>query len=187
MVRKLVALLLALGASVSAAQKKATELTAGVIGISHIACPAGGCDGTFIVATGGAENGVFSGLGGGSISLGFYLSPGLSIEPTVSFSRLSGGGETFTIFGVGAAVPLYFAKGWGRKGPYLAPRATYNSISGSGESTTQITAGAAIGTKVPLNDMAALRLQANFDYGFPSDLDGTTAFGALIGLSVFLR
>jgi len=188
MTRRLVSVLvaLALGTSVGAAQEKATELTAGVIGLSYTTCS--GCDGIFIASTGGAENGVFSGLGGGSIGVGFYLSPGLSIEPTVSFSTLSGGGSTFTIFGIGAAVPVYFAKGWGRKGPYLAPRFTYNSISGGGSSATQFSAGAAIGTKVPLNDMAALRLQANFDYGFEaSDVVSTTAFGALIGLSVFLK
>ena len=186
MVRKLVAVLLAVGASVGAAQEKATELTAGVIGLSYTTCS--GCDGVFIASTGGAENGIFTRLGGGSIGVGFYLSPGMSIEPTVSFSTLSGSGETLTIFGLGAAVPFYFAKGWGRKGPYLAPRATYNSISGGGQSVTQFTAGAAFGTKVPLNDMAALRLQGNFDYGFESsDVRSTTAFGALIGLSVFLK
>lgn len=183
---KLVAVLLALGASVSAAQNKATELTAGVIGISHTACPASDCAGTSIVSTGGAENGIFSGVGGSSIGVGFYLSPRLSIEPTVSFSRVSGGGTTFTIVSVGAAVPIYFAKSWGRKGLYLAPGFTYNSIDEDGESTTQFMAGAAIGTKVRLNDMAALRLQANFDFGFPSDVPFTTTVGALMGLSVFL-
>lgn len=189
MVRKLVAVLLAVGASVGAAQEKATELTAGVLGLSYTTCS--GCDGLFIASSGGAENGVFSifsGLGGASIGVGFYVSPGMSIEPTVSFSTFSSSGESLTLFGIGAAVPMYFAKGWGRKGPYLAPRATYNSLSGGGQSVTQFTAGAAIGTKVPLNDMAALRLQANFDYGFESsDVSSTTAFGALMGLSVFLR
>lgn len=186
MIRKLVAVLLALGASVGAAQQKATELTAGVIGFSYTTCS--GCDGVSIISTGGAENGVFSGLGGGTIAAGFYLSPGLAIEPTVSFSTLSSGGESLTILGLGAAVPFYFAKGWGRKGPYLAPRVTYNSISGGGSSATQFSAGAAIGTKVPLNDMAALRLQATFDNGFESsDVSSTKVFGALIGLSVFLK
>jgi hypothetical protein len=192
MVRKLVSVLLglALVASVGAAQgaqEKATELTAGVLGFSYTTCS--GCDGIFIASTGGAENGVFSGLGGASIGVGFYVSPGLSIEPTLSFSNLSSGGETITIVGIGAAVPVYFAKGWGRKGPYLAPRFAYNSISQSGSSSTsQMTAGVGLGTKVPLNAMAALRLQASFDLGFESsDVSSTTAFGALIGLSVFLK
>jgi hypothetical protein len=185
MVRKLVAVLLALGASTAAAQK-ATELTAGVIGFSQTSC-GDGCDGIFIASTGGAENGIFSGFGGGTIGVGFYVSPGMAIEPTFSFSTLSSGGSSITVFGIGAALPYYFAKGWGRKGGYLAPRVMYNSLSVEGESGTQFSVGAAIGTKVRLNDMAALRLQGSFDKGFESDFfPSTTAFGALIGLSVFL-
>lgn len=189
MVRKCIAGLVGLTLlawSMGAAQTKATELTAGVIGLSHTSCS--GCDGLFIASTGGAENGVFSGLGGASVSMGFYLQPGMSIEPTLAFSTLSGGGSSLTTISAGIALPFYFAKGWGRKGGYLAPRATYNSLSGSGTSTTQFALGAAIGTKVPLNDMAALRLQANFDYGFESSgVASTTVIGALMGLSVFLK
>ena len=178
-------LALAVGTSVSAAQGKATELTAGILGFSYTTCS--GCDGFLVASTGGSENGVFSGLGGGSISMGFYLSPGAALEPTVSFSMLSSDGETITILGVGAAVPYYFAKGWGRKGTYLAPRVSYNSISGGGEAITQLTVGVALGTKIRLGDMAALRVQGNFDYGFEGDTQATTAFGALLGLSVFFK
>lgn len=191
MVRKLVTvvLALALSASVGAAQAasgKSTELTAGILGLSYTTCS--GCDGLFIASTGGAEQGVFSGLGGASVGLGFYLSPGVSIEPTLSLSTLSGGGETLTIIGIGAAVPYYFAKGWGHKGGYIAPRFSYNSISGGGTSSSQMTVGVGLGTKVPLNTMAALRLQANFDLGLESsDFGSTQAFGALIGMSVFLK
>ena len=180
-----VLLALAVGASVGAAQEKATELTAGVLGFSYTTCS--GCDGFLVASTGGAENGIFSGFGGGGISLGLYLSPSIALEPNVSFSMLSSDGETITILGVGAAVPYYFAKGWGRKGPYLAPRVTFNSLSGGGESLSQLAAGVALGTKVRLTDVAALRVQANFDYGFEGDIQSTTAFGALLGLSVFLK
>jgi hypothetical protein len=188
MVRKLVSVLIALtlGTSVGTAQEKATELTISVVGLSATTC-SGSCDGVFIFSTGDAEHGLFSALGGGSIAVGFYVSPGMAIEPNILFSTISGGGETYTIFGVGAAVPFYFAKGWGRKGPYLAPRFMYNSISADGSSQTQITTGAAFGTKLPLNDKAALRLQVSADYGFEGDLAATTAFGALVGLSVFLK
>ncbi len=187
MARRLVSLLvaLALGTSVGAAQEKATELTVGVLGLSYTTCS--GCDGLFMASTSGAGNGLFSGLGGGSVGLGLYVSPGMAIEPTLSFLTLSGGGETLTILGIGAAVPVYFAKGWGRKGTYVAPRFTYNSFSGGGSSASQVVAGVSLGTKLPLNDMAALRLQANFDYGFEGDFASTTAFGALVGLSVFLK
>ncbi len=192
MLRKLVATLSVLavvGASVSAAQEqqKATELTAGVIGLSYTTCS--GCDGIFIASTGGAENAVFSAIGGATVGVGFYVAPGIAVEPTLAFSTLAQSGDNLTVFSAGIALPYYFAKGWGRKGPYVAPRATYNSLHASGDvSVNQFAVGAALGMKLPLNDMAALRLQANFDYGFESsDVVSTTAFGALVGLSVFLR
>jgi hypothetical protein len=181
---------LALGAiAVTArAQEKATELTAGVLGLGYTTCD--GCDGLFEAVTGGPSNGAFAGLGGASIGIGFYLSPGIALEPTIAGQVLSSDGSTLTILSLGLAVPYYFDKGWGRKGVYLQPRAALNLIDGDGDSASQFAMGLGLGTKLPLNDMAALRLQANFDYGFENADDfiaSTTSFGAFFGLSVFLQ
>lgn len=178
-------LLLGASALIAQAQEKATELTAGIVGLGYTTC--NGCDGVFELATGGANNGIFTGFGGGSIALGVYLSPDLAIEPTIAASVLSGGGETLTILSLGVAVPYYFDKGWGRKGGYVAPRVAVNLLSGGGESSSQVAVGIGLGTKLPLNNAAALRLQVNFDYGFEGDFDATTSFGAFFGLSVFLK
>lgn len=62
-----------------------------------------------------------------------------------------------------------------------------NRASGGGDSSNQVAVGVGVGTKIPLNDAAALRLQANFDYGFEGDFSATTSFGAFFGLSVFLK
>lgn len=176
---------LAVASSRIHAQEKSTELTAGVLGLGYTTC--NGCDGVFELATGGANNGVFTGFGGGSIAIGLYLSPGAAIEPTVAASVLSSSGETLSILSLGVAVPYYFDKGWGRKGPYVAPKLAVNLASGGGESSSQLALGVGVGTKVPLNDAAALRLQVNFDYGFEGDFESTTSFGAFLGLSVFLK
>ena len=185
---------LAVGATAlpARAQHKATELTAGVLGLGYTTCS--GCNGVLEVATGGASSGIFSGVGGGSLALGFYMSPRMAIEPTLAASVLSSSGSsgsstTLTILSLGVAVPYYFTGRWGRKGLYLAPRVAYNSFSGTGtSSTSQVAMGLGLGTKVRLNDMAALRLQANFDYGLEnSNAVATTSFGAFLGLSVFLK
>ncbi len=181
----LAVLALAAGATVAMAQEKATEITAGVLGLGYTTC--NGCDGVFEIATGGASSGAFTGLGGGSLAVGLYLSPGVAIEPTLALNLISSGGESLTMLSLGVAVPYYFKQGWGRKGTYVAPRLVYNSIGGGGESANQVALGIALGTKVPLNDMAALRVQANFDYGFEGDFSSTTSFGAFLGLSVFLK
>jgi len=167
------------------AQDSATELTAGVFGIGYTTCDE--CDGVTEIATGGAGSSVSTGLGGGSLALGFYLSPGFALEPTMSLSILSVDDETLTVLGLGIAMPFYFNKDWGHQGMYLSPKLAYNSISADGDSMSQVTLGLGLGTKIPLNEMAALRLQANFDYGFEGDLDSTTSFGAFFGLSVFMQ
>jgi hypothetical protein len=177
--------LLGSAALTAQAQEKATELTAGVLGLGSTTC--NGCDGVFEIATGGASTGAFTGVGGGSLAVGLYLSPRVAIEPTLALNLLSSDGESLTILSLGVAVPYYLKQGWGRKGTYFAPRLVYNSISGGGESANQVALGIAVGTKVPLNDMAALRVQANFDYGFEGDYASTTSFGAFLGLSVFLK
>ena len=96
---------LALGATAltAQAQEKATALTVGVLGLGYTSCD--GCDGVFELTTGGASSGVFTGFGGGSVAAGFYLSPGMAVEPTLALSLLSGGGETLTILSLGIAVP----------------------------------------------------------------------------------
>jgi len=170
---------LALGATAltAQAQDKATELTAGVIGFSS-------------TSSGGRTLTQFA-TGGAYFAVGFYLSPGMALEPTIASSHqsISDGGGSSTVVGLGLALPYYFNKGWGRKGPYLAPRFTWNSYSCDGcNSVSQMGLGVALGTKVPLNSAAALRLQASYDYGFENDnFDNSSTFGVSAGLSVFLK
>jgi len=176
----LAALALGVTALAAQAQDKATELTAGVIGFQHTSYNGGGSTTEF--ATGGAY-----------FAAGFYLSPGLALEPTISSNHISlsdelGGGSQTTI-GLGLAVPYYFNKGWGRKGPYLAPRLSWTDYTCTNcNAVSQFGLGVAVGTKVPLNSAAALRIQGSFDYGFDnSEVVSTTAFGLSLGLSVFLQ
>jgi hypothetical protein len=178
-VASLAALILGATALTAQAQEKATELTAGIIGFRYTTCS--GCDGLSQFNTGGAY-----------FAVGFYLSPSMAIEPTIASTYTSQSGSHLTTLSLGAALPYYFNKGWGRKGPYLAPRFSWNDVSAGGNglsaSSSQFDLGLALGTKVPLNDAAALRFQGAFDYGFKnSDNVATTAFGVSAGLSVFLK
>jgi hypothetical protein len=169
------AIALAATALTAQAQEKATEITAGVLALGSTSCD--GCNSVFSIATGGSY-----------IAVGFYLSPSIAIEPTLSVAFASSDGSSATAFGIGAAIPYYFRKNWGRSGPYLAPMITYLSFSCTDcDGASQLGAGVALGTKLPLNDMAALRMQAEFNYGFENDnFLATTTFGASFGLSVFL-
>jgi len=174
----LTALVLSALAVTAQAQDKATELTAGILGLQSTSFDGGGS--VFTLATGGAY-----------FSAGFYLSPGMAIEPIISSSHISvsDGGGSVTTYGIGVGLPYYFNKNWGRQGLYLEPRLGWTSLTCTDcETTSQFAAGVALGTKVPLNDLAALRIQAAFDYGFENDnYVSTTTFGGSLGLSVFLK
>jgi len=156
------------------AQEKATELTAGIVGLSSTS--SGGRT-LFQLATGGAY-----------FAAGFYLSPGAAIEPTITSIHQSSNGYSVTTLGIVVAAPIYLDKTWGRTGIYVAPRAGFNYYSCSQcTGQTQMIVGAAVGAKMRLNDLAALRVQGGFDYGFASgDFDSSTILGASLGLSVFV-
>ena len=188
----LAVLALAATALTAQAQEKATEVTAGVAALQYTDYDGGS---TFEGATGGSY-----------FAVGFYMNEGLAIEPSIAFNYFSVSVDDFDTLNshtsaltFGVAVPYYFNKGWGRKGPYLAPRVTYtsNSVKPCSDdadpvcdsiTASQVGLGIAIGTKVPLNDAAALRLQASYEYGFENDeTTNSSAFGASFGLSVFLK
>ena len=177
----LVGVALGISALTAQAQDKATELTAGLLGYTSTTASCTGCTSvsSSTIATGGAY-----------AAVGFYLSPGLALEPSLSLASSSGGGYTFTVFGIGVAAPIYFDKGWGRKGWYFAPAVTYLTVSCTGcTSDSQFGLGAAIGYKVALNANAALRIHASYDYGFESSDSNTTSstFGIGFGLSAFIK
>jgi len=172
----LVSMALATAATAARAQGKAVELTAGMIGFTSISCS--NCSSTSTFTTGGPY-----------VSAGFYLSPRLAIEPSLSLQVASGSGSSATVLGLAVGVPIYFDQNWGRKGWYVTPRLTYLDATCSGcGSASQFGAGVAIGGKMPLNENAALRLQASYDYGFESsNVVSTSTIGASIGLSVFVK
>jgi len=177
-VSTMAALALSAAAVMAQAQEKATELTAGILGLQSTSPDVG--PSVFQLNTGGAY-----------VSAGFYLSPSLAIEPILTSTHISIGddGGSVTTYGLGVGLPYYFKKNWGRQGPYLEPRLGWTSFTCTDcETTSQFAAGVALGTKVRLNELAALRIQAAFDYGFENDnYYSTTTFGGSLGLSVFLK
>jgi len=167
---------LTLAASGARAQGKAVELSAGLLGFTSLSCS--GCSSNSIISTGGSY-----------AAVGFYLSPRLEIESSLSLQIANASGSNATVLGLAVGVPIYFDENWGRKGWYVAPRFTYLDASCSGcGSASQFGAGIAVGGKLPLNENAALRMQASYDYGFESsNVVSTSTIGASIGLSVFVK
>lgn len=171
--------------AVVAAQAAPTELTVGLLGLGYTGCD--DCESVLELATGGASSGVFSGRGGGTVAVGFYVSPRAAIEPSFSLSHVGSGYAEATVLGLGVAMPLYSRDGWGHGGTYLAPRLGYNAFDGGGRTTRQVTLGVGFGTKTAINEHAAFRAQVSFDYGFEGDLKATRSLGLMLGLSLFVE
>jgi hypothetical protein len=167
---------LAAPATSARAQEKGIELSVGVLGFTNVSCS--GCSSTFAITA-----------GGGYIAGGFYLSPHLAIDPTLSLAYASGGGASITSWGIGVGVPYYFSNTWGHSGWFLEPGLTYRSYASTGSTTLdQTSLGVEGGVKLPLNAGAALRLAALYEYGFKSStVKQTNAIGLALGLSAFIK
>ena len=126
---------------------------------------------------------------GGGVGLGFYLSPGLALEPSAMFTYLdSGEGSTSTAATLGMALPIYLDKSWGHSGVFFAPGVGLRLVKFSGsDSRSQFAIGGEVGTKVRLSDPVSLRFGLSAREWLkkstePSSFEMTVSFG----LSVFL-
>src|SRR5262252_2533715 len=127
------ALALAASTNVARAQDKGIELGAGMLTWSQTSCS--GCTSLSTFTT-----------GGGYVLAGFYLNPMLALEPRLTVSSTSGGGNSLTIWGIGLGVPIYFSKSWGHTGWFVEPSVGYRSISATGlSSVNQTTLGVELG------------------------------------------
>lgn len=118
---------------------------------------------------------------------GFFIAPLLSLEPRVGLIAISGGGSTGTIYSGSLGLLLHLPSARAGMGPYIRPFAGISGTSGSG-STSQAGAGVGLGVKLPMSDVLAARLEANYEHAFSSSsFDSANALGASAGLSYFIR
>jgi Outer membrane protein beta-barrel domain len=116
------------------------------------------------------------------IRMGFFVSPALSIEPTFGLQSISGGGETFTAYQIGAGLLYHFSPSRAANQFYVRPFLNIVGTSGGGQSDSQALFGIGGGLKVPLRDRIASRFEANFAH-----TDGSDMIGLLAGLSFYTR
>jgi hypothetical protein len=143
---------------------------------------------------GSGNNSTNFGLGNGNVSVAFYMSEMIAIEPTLLFgySKPEGGGDANSGISLNVAVPIYLNKGWGKAGGlFIAPHVGFTSASSGGLSGKQVNFGASVGTKLKITDALFWRVQAGFDMGQEGTGDVIapkyTDIGASFGLSVYLH
>ena len=122
------------------------------------------------------------------IRMGFFLSPVLSIEPTVGFTSFSGGGFSGTDYNIGAGLLYHFSPSRAANQFYVRPFLGINGSSGDLGSGSTVAFGVGGGLKMPLRDRIATRFEATFAHqGGQNGGPAQDALGLLAGLSFYTR
>ena len=121
------------------------------------------------------------------IRMGFYISPVMSIEPTLGLVSFSGSGlPSTTVYSVGAGLLYHFSPNRAANQFYVRPFLGIDGSSGGGGSTVSFGVGG--GIKMPIQDRLSSRFEANFAHaGGQNGGPGSDAIGLLAGLSFYLR
>lgn len=125
----------------------------------------------------------------GSFRAGFFMSPTIELEPSVSLTLLSGGGETVTVISLDTDLLYHFSEDATKSRFYLAVGPGILLASGGGESVSAFSLGAKLGVKLPASDQLSFRVAGTYDRGFENEGDGipgTNSFGVLFGMSVMV-
>jgi hypothetical protein len=185
-----------LGASLlaapAAAQNPGVELGVNLAGFSMIN-PEGDDNNITVFNLGTASFGGVGLTSGSGVTVAWYLSEMIAIEPAVGFAsaKAEGADDATSILSLGVGVPIYLKKGWGKAGGlFVTPFIGMNSLSSGGDSSSQLHFGASAGTKLQISDNLFWRVAANFDMGQENEDDGipkTTSFGLQFGITAFLN
>lgn len=119
--------------------------------------------------------------------VGFEMTPKVALEPSLSFTSISGSGETFSAYNIALGLLWHFNEM--RSGPYVRPFLGVMGGSGGGESGSQAFAGAGLGLKIPVADSRfAWRFEAFLARAFENDdFAANNQIGLRAGLSFFTR
>jgi len=120
------------------------------------------------------------------IRMGFYVSPAISIEPSLRLNYTSFDGGHLTAYGVGLGMLYHFSDSRAANQLYVRPFIGIDGVSTEGGGDSAFSFGAGFGVKMPLGNRFATRWEANFAH---ASNDGATqnSIGLLAGLSVYTR
>jgi hypothetical protein len=120
------------------------------------------------------------------LRLGFFVSPGVQIEPSIGYSRVEFDGVGQTTLQVGTDLVFHIGQNPYAPQLYVAGGPSLlRTDFGAGEET-QVGVGGDVGLKVPVGGWMALRLGVGYTRWLESDtLLGADEVGAFFGFSVF--
>jgi hypothetical protein len=147
--------------------------------------------GVTILSQSGADNVTHVGLPGGAgplstfspiVYASIFATPSVLVEPQVSFSSTSSGGQTLTIFLVAAQVGYLFTPS-ATGSPYVAVSGAYQTFSPGGGATSSNGPGfgGEVGYRFKLKSSLALRIDGRYRRWF-SDFKDINEIGFGLGL-----
>jgi hypothetical protein len=169
---------LALVANTASAQKPGPEL-----GVQFVTLQMSNPDGD-------GNNSTDIGLGSGNLTVAFYLTEMIAVEPMFTFGYSSPEeGDASSQLGLQVGVPIYLKKGFGQAGGFFVePFFGINSMSAGGNSASQMNFGVALGTKLKISDDLFWRIQAYYNSLMENEDDGLASesdIGLSGGLSLY--
>jgi hypothetical protein len=142
---------------------------------------------------GSGNNSTNFGLGHGNVSVAWYASEMIAIEPTLTYDygKAEGVSDASTDLNFTVAVPIYLAKGWGKAGGvFIAPHVGMEraDIGGGTGAQSRTHYGASVGTKMKISDNLFWRVQGTYDMGAKHDsFPKYSQILASFGLSLYLH
>ncbi len=118
---------------------------------------------------------------------GWFVSPTMSIEPTVRFVTTSvSGAGSLTAYGIGTGLLWHLSESRAANQWYVRPFVSFNGVSTSGASSSNFSFGGGMGIKMPMANRFATRFEANISRmngsnGVPS----MNSLNLLAGVSVY--
>jgi hypothetical protein len=118
--------------------------------------------------------------------IGFFISPTLSIEPAVSLTYQSAGGDNTRSVNADIAALWHFTGTRNTTQLFLRPVVGLSNSGGSDQdSETDFAAGGGLGVKIPMSDRVLFRGEGFYRRLFTDP--GRNLFGATFGLSIYSR
>jgi hypothetical protein len=123
------------------------------------------------------------------IRAGFFMSPTVSIEPTLSLATSSTSGvanSSVTAYSIGTGVLWHLSDNRSQNQIYLRPFLGFAGISTSGASASAFSFGGGLGYKMPMANRFATRLEANMSRtNAHNGVAAMNQLNLLAGLSVY--
>jgi hypothetical protein len=121
-----------------------------------------------------------------AIRVGLFVTRQIELEPSLSYMRVSTGGDSFSQIDLSIAAPLYFTPDRTKSQFFVRP--VVGLLKVTGNDGAQVNVGAGLGVKIPIDRRIATRLEAEYRHGNQAGAESSyNQIGLILGFSVYTR